>query len=68
MPLAILYFFYTARGDFCEIFAPKFLPSRYINKRHTRRWKVTTGIIAGVTLVFLLLAYLVYALIHAEAF
>ena len=25
-------------------------------------------LIAGVTLVFLLLAYLVYALIHAEAF
>ncbi|AVE40146.1 TPA: K(+)-transporting ATPase subunit F [Klebsiella aerogenes] len=29
---------------------------------------MTTGIIAGVTLVFLLLAYLVYALIHAEVF
>ncbi|WP_139538706.1 K(+)-transporting ATPase subunit F [Klebsiella spallanzanii] len=29
---------------------------------------MTTGVIAGVALVFLLLAYLVYALIHAEAF
>ncbi|AVL81645.1 MULTISPECIES: K(+)-transporting ATPase subunit F [Klebsiella] len=29
---------------------------------------MTTGVIAGVALVFLLLVYLVYALIHAEAF
>ncbi|HCB1502791.1 MULTISPECIES: K(+)-transporting ATPase subunit F [Klebsiella] len=29
---------------------------------------MTAGVIAGVALVFLLLAYLVYALIHAEAF
>ncbi|MFW0768240.1 K(+)-transporting ATPase subunit F [Trabulsiella odontotermitis] len=29
---------------------------------------MTTGVIAGVVLVFLLLAYLVYALINAEAF
>jgi K+-transporting ATPase KdpF subunit len=28
---------------------------------------VTTGVIAGVVLVFLLLAYLVYALLKAEA-
>ncbi|EMX9094036.1 K(+)-transporting ATPase subunit F [Klebsiella oxytoca] len=29
---------------------------------------MTTGVIAGVALVFLLLVYLVYALIHVEAF
>ena len=29
---------------------------------------VTAGVLTGVGLVFLLLAYLVYALIHAEAF
>ncbi|MBZ7324498.1 K(+)-transporting ATPase subunit F [Klebsiella oxytoca] len=29
---------------------------------------MTTGVIAGVALVFLLLVYLVYALINAEAF
>ncbi|ARV41136.1 ATPase [Klebsiella pneumoniae subsp. pneumoniae] len=39
-----------------------------VNRKHTRRWIVTTGVLTGVGLVFLLLAYLVYALIHAEAF
>ncbi|ARM23023.1 K(+)-transporting ATPase subunit F [Klebsiella pneumoniae] len=29
---------------------------------------MTAGVLTGVGLVFLLLAYLVYALIHAEAF
>jgi len=29
---------------------------------------VSTGLIAGIVLVFLLLGYLVYALINAEAF
>lgn len=29
---------------------------------------MTTGVIAGIVLVFLLLAYLIYALINAEAF
>ncbi|MDF3826400.1 K(+)-transporting ATPase subunit F [Pseudocitrobacter sp. RIT415] len=29
---------------------------------------MTTGVIAGMVLVFLLLAYLVYALLNAEAF
>ncbi|MEN0613026.1 K(+)-transporting ATPase subunit F [Klebsiella indica] len=29
---------------------------------------MTAGVIAGVALVFLLLVYLVYALLHAEAF
>ncbi|MBA7846151.1 K(+)-transporting ATPase subunit F [Klebsiella sp. RHBSTW-00484] len=29
---------------------------------------MTAGVIAGIALVFLLLVYLVYALIHAEAF
>ncbi|OUY72198.1 ATPase [Klebsiella pneumoniae] len=39
-----------------------------VNRKHTRRWIVTAGVLTGVGLVFLLLAYLVYALIHAEAF
>ncbi|WP_185774335.1 K(+)-transporting ATPase subunit F [Klebsiella variicola] len=29
---------------------------------------MTAGVLTGVGLVFLLLAYLIYALIHAEAF
>ncbi|HBT4677710.1 TPA: K(+)-transporting ATPase subunit F [Klebsiella pneumoniae] len=29
---------------------------------------MTAGVLTGVGLVFMLLAYLVYALIHAEAF
>ncbi|KAF1370987.1 MAG: K(+)-transporting ATPase subunit F [Yokenella regensburgei] len=29
---------------------------------------MTAGVIAGVVLVFLILAYLIYALINAEAF
>jgi K+-transporting ATPase ATPase F chain len=39
-----------------------------VNRKNTRRWIVSAGVIAGVALVFLLLAYLVYALINAEAF
>jgi len=34
----------------------------------TRRWSVSAGLIAGIVLVFLLMAYLIYALINAEAF
>ncbi|KLR15248.1 ATPase [Enterobacter hormaechei subsp. hormaechei] len=34
----------------------------------TRRWSVSAGLIAGIVLVFLLLGYLIYALINAEAF
>ncbi|KJN24782.1 ATPase [Enterobacter sichuanensis] len=34
----------------------------------TRRWIVSAGLITGIVLVFLLLGYLVYALINAEAF
>ncbi|KZT47873.1 ATPase [Klebsiella sp. Kd70 TUC-EEAOC] len=44
------------------------LPILLVNRKYTRRWIVTAGVIAGVALVFLLLVYLVYALIHAEAF
>ncbi|MFB0712920.1 K(+)-transporting ATPase subunit F [Buttiauxella noackiae] len=32
------------------------------------RWTVSAGLIVGVVLVFALLAYLIYALINAEAF
>nr|WP_201743114.1 K(+)-transporting ATPase subunit F [Atlantibacter sp. RC6] len=32
------------------------------------RWIVSAGVIAGVVLVFLLIGYLIYALINAEAF
>ncbi|OAT18448.1 K+ transporting ATPase F subunit [Buttiauxella gaviniae ATCC 51604] len=31
-------------------------------------WTVSAGLIAGVVLVFMLLGYLIYALINAEAF
>jgi K+-transporting ATPase ATPase F chain len=44
------------------------IPILQINRKYTRRWIVSAGVIAGVALVFLLLAYLVYALINAEAF
>ncbi|CCJ73620.1 hypothetical protein BN137_2999 [Cronobacter condimenti 1330] len=62
-----LYFFYTLPEDFCEIFAPESLPSAHIPKT-LWRWIVSAGLITGVVLVFLLLGYLVYALINAEAF
>jgi K+-transporting ATPase ATPase F chain len=58
--LPFLYFF-TPPADFCEIFAPKSYPPR--KSKDTRRWIVSAGVIAGVVLVFLLLGYLVYALI-----
>ncbi|KMK45155.1 ATPase [Klebsiella michiganensis] len=44
------------------------LPILLVNQKDIRRWIVSAGVIAGVALVFLLLVYLVYALIHAEAF
>ncbi|EHM48085.1 K+-transporting ATPase, F subunit [Yokenella regensburgei ATCC 49455] len=40
----------------------------HFNNSYIRRWIVTAGVIAGVVLVFLILAYLIYALINAEAF
>ncbi|ANR81016.1 K+-transporting ATPase subunit F [Kosakonia sacchari] len=33
-----------------------------------RRWIVSAGVVIGIVLIFLLLGYLVYALINAEAF
>jgi len=62
-----LYFFYIPRGDFCEIFASEILLSLHIVKTPWR-WTVSAGVIIGIGLVFLLLGYLVYALINAEAF
>ncbi|KJM07445.1 ATPase [Enterobacter chengduensis] len=43
-------------------------PTVNTTKKVTRRWIVSAGLIAGIVLVFLLLGYLVYALINAEAF
>ncbi|NYY79866.1 K(+)-transporting ATPase subunit F [Raoultella planticola] len=39
-----------------------------VNRKTPGGGFVSAGVIAGVALVFLLLAYLVYALINAEAF
>lgn len=81
--MAFLYFFYTPSPDFYDIFALKISHSlHYIsalnnsscrkaaNRSMTgiRRWIVSAGLIAGVVLVFMLLGYLIYALINAEAF
>lgn len=62
-----LYFFYTSPADFCEIFASKILLFLHIVKSPWR-WIVSAGVVIGIVLVFLLLGYLVYALINAEAF
>ncbi|KIF84726.1 ATPase [Enterobacter ludwigii] len=43
-------------------------PTVNTNTNVTRRWIVSAGLITGIVLVFLLLGYLVYALINAEAF
>ncbi len=66
MAFAIFILFYTTPADFCEIFAARTLPFRITFRplevhcecrRDNRR-----------VVVFLLLGYLVYALINAEAF
>lgn len=67
MVFSIFILFYTLRADFCEIFAGKKLPSAYQKKNHWR-CTVSAGVIIGIVLIFLLLGYLVYALINAEAF
>jgi K+-transporting ATPase ATPase F chain len=63
-------YFYTFFTPAPAIFAKSLRRTSYHpgNNSSTRRWIVTTGVIAGIVLVFLLLAYLVYALINAEAF
>ena len=65
--MPFLYFFYSPPPDFYDIFAPEFLLCLHILK-HLWRWIVSAGLIAGVVLVFVLLGYLIYALINAEAF
>lgn len=68
MVVGHFYIFYTSRADFSLRGLCARLPILLINQKDIRRWIVTAGVIAGVALVFLLLVYLVYALIHAEAF
>ncbi|ACH76194.1 hypothetical protein AU48_03840 [Salmonella enterica subsp. enterica serovar Enteritidis str. EC20120008] len=65
--MPFLYFFYTLPANFCEIFAAKKLPFSGVKQCHWR-CSVSAGVITGIVLVFLLLGYLVYALINAEAF
>jgi len=67
MAFLFLYFFYTPHADFYDIFAPKL--SHSLQTVSTPwRWIVSAGVITGVVLVFVLLGYLIYALINAEAF
>ncbi|ECW5449794.1 K(+)-transporting ATPase subunit F [Salmonella enterica subsp. enterica serovar Dublin] len=49
------------------MFAAKKLPFSGVKQCHWR-CSVSAGVITGIVLVFLLLGYLVYALINAEAF
>ena len=56
-------------GDFHPLISTG-LPAHTVctTTKVTRRWSVSAGLIAGIVLVFLLLGYLIYALINAEAF
>lgn len=53
-----------------QIFAKSLQPELYPSGITLGHWRctVSAGVITGVLLVFLLLGYLVYALINAEAF
>jgi len=61
------YIFFTPRSAF---FAKSLHQKTYLfcTSSNTWRWTVSAGVIIGIVLVFLLLGYLVYALINAEAF
>jgi len=65
--LGFLYFFYTCRVGFLQhLCTPIFTLAAFLFPQW--RWIVSAGVIAGVVLVFLLIGYLIYALINAEAF
>lgn len=66
MAFAIFILFYTPPADFAKSCSQNStLPVSLLG-----HWRctVSAGVITGVLLVFLLLGYLVYALINAEAF
>jgi K+-transporting ATPase KdpF subunit len=67
-----LLFFYTPPSAFFSFFAPRALrcPSSHIGKNSLflQERNMSFGVIAGAVLVLLLLAYLIYALLRAEAF
>ncbi len=65
MAFAIFYFFYTPPADFCEIFAARILPSGITFRPLEVHCECRRD--NRLLLVFLLLGYLVYALINAEA-
>ena len=62
--------FYTFFTPLPAFFAKSLHGKTYLLRisLHTGRWTVTAGVITGIALVFLLLGYLVYALINAAAF
>jgi len=67
MALTHFYIFFTLRLSF---FAKSLHRKTYrcCTSLNTWRWTVSAGVLTGIVLVFLLLGYLVYALINAEAF
>lgn len=67
MAFAIFIFFTPRFAIFAKPLRPNPYPLHIFQKTHWR-WIVSAGLITGIVLVFLLLGYLVYALINAEAF
>lgn len=68
MAFAIFIFFLHPASRFLRnLYAQIPTLCTYSKKTHWR-WIVSAGLITGIVLVFLLLGYLVYALINAEAF
>jgi len=62
--------FYTFFISTTPTFTTSFQPKNYsaTNDKHRGRWIVSAGVITGIVLVFVLLGYLVYALVNAEDF
>lgn len=68
--MVIAAFFYTFFTPRPCIFTSTLHPARNNRGLRKRLWRcvVSMALITGIVLVFLLLGYLVYALINAEAF
>lgn len=66
MAFAIFILFYTPPADFAKSLQPEFYPSGITFRPLEVHCECRRD--SGVLLVFLLLGYLVYALINAEAF
>jgi len=63
--------FYTFFTLCCLTFTTSLQPKIYSRdkcKIHLGRWIVSIAVITGIVLVLVLLGYLIYALINAEAF